>query len=180
MPGLLYLAFTAVEGAMMAFIFLLFSPATITMAFGGALLIFGVMSIYGLTTHRNLAGLGQLCLMGLIGLVAAGLFNIFVLQSEGLRLFMSVITIPVFMGLTAWETREIKREAQKGSQRRRRRSRQQVGAGGSRRDVPEHPEHVPGVVEPAEPGLRLVRRGLGVPHRPIGSDPLGNPDPAQA
>ena len=111
-PAGLYLAFTVIEGAMMAFIFAVFSPTTITMAFGGALLIFAVMTIYGLTTHRDLAGLGQLCLMGLFGLIVAGLFNIFMLQSEGLRLIMSVITIPIFMGLTAWETREVKREAQ--------------------------------------------------------------------
>ena len=86
-----------------------------TTAFGGTLLIFAVMTIYGLRTGRDLAGLGQLCLMGLFGLIAAGLFNIFVLQSEGLRLIMSIITIPIFIGLTAWETREIKREAQKAA-----------------------------------------------------------------
>ena len=73
------------------------------------------MTIYGSRTGRDLARLGQLCLMGLFGLIAAGLFNIFVLQSEGLRLIMSVITIPIFMGLTAWETREIKREAQRAA-----------------------------------------------------------------
>ena len=51
--------------------------------------------------------------MGLLGLVVAGLFNVFLLQCEGLRLIMNLITIPVFIGLTAWETWEIKREAQR-------------------------------------------------------------------
>ena len=111
-PAALYLAFTAVERAILAFIFAVFSPATITTAFGGSLLVFAVMTIYGLTTNRDLAGLGQISLMALFGLVVAVLFNIFVLHSEGLRLIMSVITIPIFMGLTAWETREVKREAQ--------------------------------------------------------------------
>ena len=110
-PASLYLAFTAVEGVMLAFIFAVFSASTITTAFGGALLIFAVMTIYGLTTRRDLAGLDQLCLVGLLGLVVAGLFNIFLLQSVGL----SLITIPIFMGLTAWETREIKREAQRAA-----------------------------------------------------------------
>ena len=114
-PATLYLAFTSVEGAMLAFIFAVFSPSTITTAFGGALTIFAMMTIYGLRTGRDLSGLGQLSLMGLFGIVVAGLFNVFVLQSEGLRLIMSVITIPVFMGLTAWETREIKREAQRAA-----------------------------------------------------------------
>ena len=114
-PTGLYLAFTAVEGTIMAFIFAVFSPATITTAFGGALLIFAVMTIYGLTTHRDLAGLGQLCLMGLLGIIGALLLNLFALKSDGLRVMISVITIPVFMGLTAWETREIKQEAQRAA-----------------------------------------------------------------
>ena len=73
------------------------------------------MTIYGLRTGRDLASLGQLCFMGLFGLIAAGLLNVFLLHSEGLRLITSVITIPIFMGLTAWETREIKQEAQEAA-----------------------------------------------------------------
>ena len=116
-PASLYLAFTVVEGTMLAiiFAFAVFSASTITTAFGGALLVFAVMTIYGLTARRNLAGMGQLSLIGLLGLVVAGLYNVFLLQSEGLRLIMNLITIPIFMGLTAWETREIKREAQRAA-----------------------------------------------------------------
>lgn len=111
-PATLYLGFVAAEGALLAFIFAVFSAGTITMAFGGTLVIFTVMTLYGLKTHRDLSGLGQLCLVGLLGIIAAGLLNVFVLQSDGLRTVISLITIPIFMGLTAWETREIKREAQ--------------------------------------------------------------------
>ena len=90
-------------------------PSTVTTAFGGSLMIFAVMTIYGLRTGRDLPGLGQISLFALLGLVVAVLFNVFVLQSEGLRLIISVITVPIFMGLTAWETREIKREAQRAA-----------------------------------------------------------------
>ena len=114
-PVTLYLAFTAVEGATLAFIFAVFSPSSITTAFGGALLIFTAMSLYGMRTGRNLAGLGQLSLIGLFGLVAAMIFNLLVLQSDGLGIFMSALTIPIFMGLTAWETKEIKRESQRAA-----------------------------------------------------------------
>ena len=114
-PAILYLGFTAVEGVILAFILSIFSPSTITTAFGGALFIFAVMTIYGLRTGRDLSGLGQLSLMGLFGLVGAGLFNVFVMQSEGLRLIMSIITVPIFMGLIAWETREIKRKSQEAA-----------------------------------------------------------------
>ena len=114
-PAGLYLGFAATWGALLAFIFDAFSASTITTALGGALVIFTAMTLYGLRTNRDLAGVGQICLMGLLGIIGAGLINIFVLHSDGLRLIISIITIPVFMGLTAWETREIKREAQKAA-----------------------------------------------------------------
>ena len=59
--------------------------------------------------------LGQLAMIGLYGAIIMGLLNIFILHSDGLRFIISVITIPIFMGLIAWETREIKREAQKAA-----------------------------------------------------------------
>ena len=52
-PSFLYLAFTAVEGAILALIFAALSASTTTTAFGGALLIFAVMTIYGLKTWRD-------------------------------------------------------------------------------------------------------------------------------
>ncbi len=114
-PAALYLAFTAVEGVTLAFIFAIFSPSTIIVAFGGALIIFTVMTIYGLRTGRDLSGLGQISVIALIGLVVAGMVNAFIFQSSGLELLISAVTIPIFMGLTAWETREIKKEAQKAA-----------------------------------------------------------------
>ena len=114
-PAALYLGFVATWGALLAFIFAAFSATTITMALSGTMAIFGAMTLYGLKTGRDLSGLGQLCLVSLLGIVVAGFLNIFVLQSDGLRTVISLITIPIFMGLTAWETREIKREAQKAT-----------------------------------------------------------------
>ena len=114
-PAILYLAFTTVEGAILAVIFAHFSLSTITTAFGGAVLVFVVMTIYGLRTRRDLSDFGQLAMMGLYGVIIMGLLNIFILHSDGLRFIISVITIPIFMGLIAWETREIKREAQKAA-----------------------------------------------------------------
>jgi len=45
--------------------------------------------------------------MGLIGIVIAGLVNMFI-GSTALQLTISVIGVIVFVGLTAWDTQRIK------------------------------------------------------------------------
>ncbi len=39
--------------------------------------MFGVMSLYGMTTQRDLTGMGSFMMMGLVGLILASLVNIF-------------------------------------------------------------------------------------------------------
>ena len=65
------------------------------------------MSLYGYTTKRDLSKFGTFLLMGLIGIVIAGLVNMF-LQSSALQFVISVIGVLVFVGLTAHDTQQIK------------------------------------------------------------------------
>ena len=110
--GGLYLLFTALMGSLLAYIFAAYAGATITAAFAGACGLFALMSVFGLTTKKDLSKLGTLVFIALIGMVVVGLLNAFLLQSSGLQLLLSVIALPVFMGLTAWQTKEVKQEAQ--------------------------------------------------------------------
>lgn len=110
--GGLYLLFTAIEGVLLSYIFAVFTSATISAAFAGACGLFALMSVFGYTTRRDLSKLGSLLFIALIGVVVMGLLNAFLLQSSGMQLLISVIVVPVFMGLTAWETQAVKREAQ--------------------------------------------------------------------
>ena len=68
---------------------------------------FGAMSLYGYTTRRDLTGMGSFLFMGLIGIVIASLVNIF-LASSALQFAISVIGVIVFVGLTAYDTQQIK------------------------------------------------------------------------
>lgn len=114
--GGIYLLFTAIEGALLAYVFAAFSSASITAAFAGACGLFALMSVFGYTTKRDLSKLGSLVFIALIGMVIVGLLNAFLLQSSGLQLLLSVITLPIFMGLTAWQTQAVKEEAQEAAQ----------------------------------------------------------------
>ncbi len=109
--GALYLGFTAIMGATLSVVFAVYSSTSIAQAFAGACGLFAVMSVFGFTTKRDLSKIGMLAIIALIGMVVVGLINAFLFQSSGLQLLLSVITLPIFMGLTAWETQAVKQEA---------------------------------------------------------------------
>ena len=113
--GALYLGFTAIMGATLSSVFAAYSTASIAQAFAGSCGLFAIMSIFGFTTKRDLSKIGMLALIALVGMIVVGLLNAFLFQSSGIQLLLSVITLPIFMGLTAWETQAVKQEAQEAA-----------------------------------------------------------------
>src|SRR6476659_1061415 len=105
----MFWAFCAVMGLSMASIFLVFTGTSIARTFFIAAAMFGATSIYGYTTRRNLSAIGSFLIMGLIGVLIAGLVNIF-LVSSALQFVVSVVGIIVFVGRTAWHTQSIKEQ----------------------------------------------------------------------
>jgi len=70
--------------------------------------MFAAMSLYGATTKRDLSSVGNVAVMGLIGLILATLVNLF-LRSGALSWVVSIIGVIVFVALTAADTQRIKR-----------------------------------------------------------------------
>jgi FtsH-binding integral membrane protein len=99
--------FAAVMGASLSSIFLVYTGTSITQVFFVTAAAFGALSLYGYTTQRDLSGWGSFLFMGLIGIVIAGILNLF-LQSSALQFAVSVIGVLVFAGLTAYNTQQIK------------------------------------------------------------------------
>ncbi|MCV3739470.1 Bax inhibitor-1/YccA family protein [Rhizobium sp. TRM96647] len=102
-------AFCAVMGLSLASVFLVFTGASIARTFFIAATMFGTTSLYGYVTKRDLSKFGSFLIMGLIGVVIASIVNIF-LGSSALQFAISVIGIVVFVGLTAWDTQNIKEQ----------------------------------------------------------------------
>ena len=65
------------------------------------------MSIYGYTTKKDLTNFGAFLFMGLIGILIASIVNMF-MASSALQFAISVIGVLVFVGLTAYDTQNIK------------------------------------------------------------------------
>ena len=100
-------AFAAVMGLSLSSIFLVYTGASIAKVFFITAATFGAMSLYGYTTKRDLTGMGNFLMMGLIGIIIASIVNIF-MQSSMMDFVISVIGVLIFTGLTAYDTQKIK------------------------------------------------------------------------
>jgi len=87
---------------------MVYTTESIASTFFITALTFGIMSLYGLYTKKDLTSLGSLCFMGLIGIVIASIVNLF-LHNEMVYWVTTYIGILVFVGLTAYDTQKIKR-----------------------------------------------------------------------
>lgn len=65
------------------------------------------MALVGYTTKKDLTRFGGLLMMLLLGLIIASVVNIF-LHSTMFDLILSYIGVALFVGLTAWDSQQIK------------------------------------------------------------------------
>lgn len=99
--------FAALMGLSFATIFAVFTMGSIFTAFMGAAVLFGTMSAYGYFTKKDLSSLGQMMFVGLIAIIIASVINIFI-GSTVMQMVISALAIIIFMGLTAYDTQEIR------------------------------------------------------------------------
>jgi hypothetical protein len=104
-----FYGFAAVMGLSLSTIFLVYTTASIVQVLFITAASFGALSLYGYTTKRSLSAMGSFLVMGLFGLIIAGLVNLF-LQSGALQFAISVLGVLIFAGLTAWDTQKLKEQ----------------------------------------------------------------------
>jgi uncharacterized protein len=103
----LFMFYSVLNGATMAYIFRLYTMSSIASTFFICAGTFAVCSVFGWVTKRDLTGLGGFMFMGLIGILIASVVNIF-LKSPGMQMIISYIGVLVFTGLTAYDTQKLK------------------------------------------------------------------------
>ncbi|PSC07012.1 hypothetical protein SLNSH_01135 [Alsobacter soli] len=104
-----FLAFAAVMGLSLSSIFLMYRVGSVVQVFAITAASFGALSLYGYTTRRSLSAMGSFLVMGLFGIIIAGLVNIF-LQNSGLQFVINILGVGIFAGLTAWDTQRLKEQ----------------------------------------------------------------------
>jgi len=105
--GVLFIAYSALNGVTLSPIFLAYTQTSIFLAFGSCALMFAATSTFGYMTGMKLDSVGSFCFMGLIGLIIASLVNFF-LHSEILDYILSYAGVAIFVGLTAWDTQKVR------------------------------------------------------------------------
>ncbi len=101
--------FAALMGASISSIFVVYTQSSIAQIFFITAAAFGGLSLWGYTTNRDLSGMGSFLMMGLIGIVIAGVVNIF-LHSSAMQFAISSLAVLIFAGLTAYDTQRLKDE----------------------------------------------------------------------
>ncbi|MCW3082681.1 MAG: Membrane protein [Bacteroidetes bacterium] len=104
----LFLLYSAVTGASLSFIFLIYTSGSIYGTFAAAAGMFGLMAIVGYTTSTDLTKFGSILMMAVVGLVIAMIINWFI-GSEGFDYLISFVGVLIFVGLTAYDVQKLKR-----------------------------------------------------------------------
>lgn len=102
----LFFIYAASVGLSVGLIVSGYTQASVAQAFLSASAMFGGAALYGAVTKRSLASMGGYLTMGLIGLIAAMVINIF-LHSSGLNWLISIAGIGIFTALTAYDVQRI-------------------------------------------------------------------------
>jgi uncharacterized protein len=106
-----YWGYAALWGLMIAPMvasYLAINPNMVFRAFLVTSVTFGATSLAGYVTKRNLSGLSSFFMVASIGILIAILVNAFLVGSSMLSLGISIVTVLLFAGVTAYETQMIK------------------------------------------------------------------------
>jgi FtsH-binding integral membrane protein len=99
--------YAALVGISLAPLAMVYTGASLAQSFFVTAATFASLSLYGYTTKRDLTGFGSFLFMGLIGLIIASLVNLFLMNSA-VSFALSVLSVLIFTGLTAYDTQRIK------------------------------------------------------------------------
>ncbi len=105
--GVIFIAYSAMNGITLSPIFWAYTETSIFLAFGSCALMFAVTSTFGYMTGMKLDSVGAFCTMGLFGIIIASIVNFF-LRSAMFDYILSYAIVAVFVGLTAWDTQKVR------------------------------------------------------------------------
>jgi uncharacterized protein len=110
LAGALFALYAAVNGMTLSILLLVYTEASVAVSFGVTACTFGIMTLFGYTTQRDLTKLGSLLIMALLGMVLASLVNLF-LNNSAVYWIITYAGVLIFVGLIAYDTQKLKRMA---------------------------------------------------------------------
>lgn len=104
---ILFITYSAISGLTLSSIFLVYKIESVGLVFLSAAVMFGLLALYGYVTKQDLSSLGKILIFALLAIVVMSLINIFV-GNESFNIFISIVSVVIFLGLTAWDMQALK------------------------------------------------------------------------
>ena len=102
-----FFGYALLNGMVLSYYFIAFSVGTLVMAFLATAVYFGLMAVYGTTTHKDLTGWGPRLMMGLVALIVTSLIGMLFGFDFGSSVLYCGIGLVLFMLLTAYDTQKL-------------------------------------------------------------------------
>ena len=104
---MVFVLYSFLNGVTLSPLFLVYTGGSLVTTFAITAGTFFFFALYGMTTKKDLTGVGGMAVMALFGVILASLVNMF-LKSSALEWVVTFIAIAVFMGLIAYDTQRLK------------------------------------------------------------------------
>ncbi len=101
-------AYASLMGLSLFSIFMIYTQTSILKVLFTTAGTFGLLSMYGYATKRDLTSWGTFLSVGIWAILIVSLINIFLLKSSMLDLVLSCVGVVVAIGFTAYDTQKIK------------------------------------------------------------------------
>ena len=102
-----FFGYALLNGMVLSYYFIVFSVGTLVMAFLATAVYFGLLAVYGTTTHKDLTGWGPRLMMGLVALIVTSLIGMLFGFGFGSSVLYCGIGLVLFMLLTAYDTQKL-------------------------------------------------------------------------
>lgn len=103
-----FLLYSFITGITFGGIFIVYEITSIIYTFLITAVVFGICALVGKTTKLDLTKIGSYLIIGLFGVILCSIVNIFI-KSSGFEMLISIVTVIIFLGLTAYDIQKIQR-----------------------------------------------------------------------
>ena len=105
---LCYIIYSITTGITFGTIFVEYKLTSIVFLFLISALLFGLLSLYGYITKKDLTKFSTILVVGLISIIIISFLNILIFKSSSLEILLSIISIILFLGFIAYDMHNIK------------------------------------------------------------------------
>ncbi|MCY1045751.1 Bax inhibitor-1/YccA family protein [Corallococcus sp. bb12-1] len=103
----LFLGYSALTGVTLSVLFLIYTAGSIAQVFFITAAVYGTMAVYGTVTKKDLSGWKTFLYMGLVGIVIAGIVNLF-MRNDAVSFVTACAGVLIFAGLTAYDIQKLR------------------------------------------------------------------------